>query len=296
MSITSQNRRTWKRAPVKKARTLIKENGKQRVEKTTYNNQSAILITYKDQMTLKNLTYLKKATNFLSLKNLPFSKLLTFDRSPSGYRGVWSYCEGRNRQKWSIDDYRALGSFLGKFHQSAKDFNESSPQKLPLVITLREKYEELKEYIPESFDQINPLIETIENNWPLYLTTGLVHTDLFSNNILFKNSEVSGILQNHDLQIDILLYDLTPVIKSLYFSECENMKEKEKAFFDAYTQTSPIKREELLALPTLTAAKFVFNALNLIESHLNDSVYQEAHLNAAAISLVHAEKALHLYQ
>ena len=296
MTIISQKRRTWKRAPVKKAPNFIKENTKQKIEKTIHNEESALLITYKKEMTLKNLIYLKKATDFLHKNDLPFSQLLSFDRTPKGYRGIWSFCSGKNKPVWSVDEFAAFGEFLGKMHAVSKGYSEVTLQKLPLLLTLREKYEEIKDFIPQSFDQIPQILDEIEKRWPLYLTTGLVHTDLFAKNILFKKDKVSGILQNHSLQIDVLLYDITSVIKSLYFSPCENIQEKASAFFFKYNETTPLNQEELKSLPILTSAKLLHNALNFIHTHLNDRTYKESHLNSAAISLIHAEKALHLFQ
>ncbi|MCH9620883.1 MAG: Homoserine kinase [Chlamydiia bacterium] len=296
MSIVAKKRRTWKRAPVKKVTNLIKENNKQRIEKVVVEGKSALMITYKNEMTLKNLTYLKKITEFLSSKALPFSKLISFDRSTHGYRGIWSYCEGKHKAVWSHNEYAAFGEFLGKMHLVTKNYKENSVYRLPLILRLREKYEELKSFIPSSFDNFPHLLEIVEKKWPLFLSTGLVHTDLFTNNVLFKHNEVSGILQNHNFQTDVLLYDLTPVAKSLYFSPCTDIKEKECAFFTAYNLYSPLAKEEILALPVLTSAKLLSTSLNMIENHLKEKSYNESQLNAAAISLIHAEKALLLNQ
>ena len=105
---------------------------------------------------------------------------------------------------------------------------------------------------------------------------------------------MSGILQNHNFQIDVLAYDLTFVIKSLYFNNNSNISEKKDVFFNAYKKNYPLINEEYLALPVLTASKFLQNTITLIQKHLNDNIYRHTHLNYAAISLVHAEKALHL--
>ena len=296
MSTILKIRRTWKRAPVKYLPSLLKENIDQKIEKTIHNGKSALSITYKKNITLKHLTFLKRSIHFLCDAGLPFSNLYSFDHTKEGYKGIWSFCEGKIKTDWSVIEFEAFGDFLGKMHTISRLYKESDLGKTPLILSLREKYEELKEFIPASFDMIPKVLEQIEDTWPIFLTTGLVHTDLFPSNILFKQNAISGILQNHNLQIDVLLYDLTNVIKLLYFTPCSDKDVKERAFIKAYTALTPLTTEEMHTLPVLTAAKFLHTALSLIEKHLCDSTYSEIHLNGAAISLIHAEKALLLFQ
>lgn len=295
MSHIVQKRRTWKRAPVKRVTQFIKENAQQRIEKIVHNEKSALLITYKNGISLKDLTFLRRATTYLSKANLPFSTLLNFDHTKQGYRGIWTYCEGKVHLEWREEEYRIFGEFLGKMHLASAKYKEPSLGRPPIIFSLREKYEQLQEYLPSSFSNLESILDTIEKKWPLFLPTGLVHTDLFPSNILFYQNAVSGILQNHNMQIDVLLYDLTSIIKSLYFSETTNIESKENAFFSAYTSFLPLSEEEVRALPVLTSAKLLATTLSLMEKHLYSSEYRETHLNSAAISLVHAEKALHLY-
>lgn len=296
MSILSERRRTWKRAPISIQKNLIKENFFQIIEKTIHEEKSALCITYKHGVNLQHLTFLKKATRFLVNAGLPFSYLASFDHTKQGFRGIWTFCEGKISKEWGEEEYRAFGEFLGKMHTLSRDYKPSTIEKIPLILSLRETYEGLKNYLPESFESMEPILTMIEKKWPLFLPTGLIHTDLFPNNVLFKQNAVSGILQNHNIQIDLLVYDLTAVIKSLYFSSTQNIEIKEKAFFAAYTTYYKMSAEELAALPILTSAKLLNTVLSLAQKHLTEPVYSDTHLNSAAIALVHAEKALHLYQ
>jgi hypothetical protein len=295
MNTISGKRRTWKRAPVKRIKTLIKENADQKIERITHEGKTALLITYKNSISLKDLSFLKKSTLFLTEKNLPFSALLSFDHTKNGYRGTWSVCPGKVSSSWNTLQYKGLGEFLGKMHSTCRKGGDSSLQKLPIILSLKDQYAAMKDSLGESFESIPTLLEEIEKKWPVFLATGLVHTDLFPNNILFKQNTVSGILQNHNLQIDILLYDLAAIIKTLYFSKTIDIEVKEKAFFEAYTSFCPLNKEEILAISILTSAKLLQNTLSLIEKHLKNDTYKETYLNSAAISLIHAEKALHLY-
>ena len=295
MKTLSQKRRTWKRAPVKKIHSLIKENADQKIEKIFHEEKTALLITYKHGISLKDLTFLKKATTFLHEHDLPFSRLLSFDHKGKEFRGIWSFSPGKVSKNWSTDQYKGFGEFLGKMHKIAKKHQDTCLQKLPIILSLKEQYKSLKDVLPESFDSIPSLLDKLEQKWPLFLPTGLVHTDLFPGNILFKHNTVSGILQNHNLQIDVLLYDLASVIKTLYFTSTDNITEKETAFFKAYTSYHPLSKEEILSLSILTSAKLLQNTLSLVEKHFKETTYKETHLNSAAISLIYAEKALHIY-
>ena len=294
--IISNKRRTWKRAPVKKMQTLITENKGQKIERIQKDGKPALAITYKQQMELKHLSFVKKSTLYLNKKDLPFSKLLSYDRTKLGYRGVWSFCEGKTEVKWEISHYGAFGDFLGKMHKHASNYTKNSMTRPPLFFSISEKYHKLKDSLPRSFDTIGTTLDSIEKNWPVFLQTGLVHTDLYQNNVHFKHGKVSGIAQNHNMQIDILLYDVASIIKSLHFSRNSDIDKKEAAFFAAYTKHTPLTKTSFPALALLTSAKLLQTALLQIEKHLTNSSYNHIHLNAAAISLIHAEKALHLYK
>ncbi len=121
MYTSAQERRTWKRAPVKRIQSLIKDGADQKIERITHLGKSALLITYKNSISLKDLTFLKKATHFLASKELPFSTLLSFDHTKEGYRGIWSYCSGKAAPTWKKDHYQGLGEFLGKMHIASKN-------------------------------------------------------------------------------------------------------------------------------------------------------------------------------
>ena len=296
MDLIFKQRKTSKRAPIKKALHLVKENPSQKIEKIIYQGKAALSITYKSAIGLKNLTYIKNAVDFLCEKNLPFSRLICFENTKDGFKGIWSFKEGKIKSNWLVEDYKGLGNFLGKMHLFAKDYKESILYAPPIILALREEYETIRDFLPASFDSISYLLNKIEKKWPLFLPSGIVHTDLFPKNILFDGGKVSGILQNHQLQTDILLYDLTSIIKSIYFTNPENIREKEDAFFSSYSSFCPLIEEEFQAIPILTSAKLLHTAISLIKKHLYSIEFTNTHLNAAAISLIHAEKALYLYK
>ena len=181
-----KKRRTWKKAPIKKKYQSISENQDQLIEKIEKDGRTALAITYKKNIALKNFPFLKKATNFLSSQNIPVSQLLSYEHTKNGYRGIWTFCEGKVRNTWSVEDYNSFGIFLGNMHSVSRSYQENNIQRSPLIFKIRNEYEKIKYSIPSSFLHIEGLLDEIEKKWPIFLPTGLVHTDLFCNNILFQ--------------------------------------------------------------------------------------------------------------
>lgn len=291
-----KKRRTWKRAPIKKSPIIVSDNKEQKIEKICHNGKFVLAITYKNSISLNHLSFLKKATLFLKKHNLPFSTLLSFDHSKLGYRGIWSLCQGNIERNWKIKHYHLFGDFLGRMHQCTIDYLPTSMIKPPIYFSIKEQYEKLYEYLPSSFDIMPNIISEIEKNWPVFLPTGLIHTDLYQNNILFSHNKVSGILQNHNMQIDLLQYDIASVVKSIHFTSNSNIKEKEEAFFQAYSSHITLTPSDFQSIGVLTSAKLLNNCLEQIKKHFKNSSYTDTYLNCAAISLVHSEKALSLYK
>ena len=56
-----KTRRTWKRATVKQSPSFFKENIDQKIEKTIFDGKTALAITYKKNINLKDITFLKRS-------------------------------------------------------------------------------------------------------------------------------------------------------------------------------------------------------------------------------------------
>ena len=68
--------------------------------------------------------------------------------------------------------------------------------------------------IPNSYDTISNELSFLEKTWPDKLPKGIIHADLFPDNVLFLNNTISGIIDFYFSSYDLFVYDLAVLINS----------------------------------------------------------------------------------
>ena len=64
----------------------------------------------------------------------------------------------------------------------------------------------------------NSLLE-IKNKWPKNLPYGIIHADLFIDNIFFKKNKISGIIDFYFAANDYFMYEIAICINALCFDK-----------------------------------------------------------------------------
>ena len=92
------------------------------------------------------------------------------------------------------------------------------------------------------------------------LPTGLIHGDLFHDNVLFKNDQITGVIDFYNACHDWLIYDVAVTVNDWCLNPNLTLDSQRcEAFFDAYRQVRPFSEEEIDAWPTiLRLASFRF--------------------------------------
>ena len=132
---------------------------------------------------------------------------------------------------------------------------------------------------PNLGDVIEKNLIEIEKNWPKNLPSGIIHADLFPDNIFFKNNELSGIIDFYFSCNDFYAFEIAVCLNALCFEgEKENLSfnvTKAKKFIDGYSSIRNLNEDEKNSLKILcqgAAIRFlltrVFDYLNLIEGAL----------------------------
>jgi homoserine kinase type II len=101
------------------------------------------------------------------------------------------------------------------------------------------------------------------------LPGGVVHADLFPDNVLFENGRISGTIDFYYAGDDVWLYDLA-VVANAWCSETDGhfTPVLVRALWDAYVATRPLQAgEEVLWFPLLRAAALRFWLLRLDAIH-----------------------------
>ena len=119
-------------------------------------------------------------------------------------------------------------------------------------------------------------LDKIEKNWPKNIPSGIIHADLFPDNIFFKENKVSGIIDFYFSCYDYYAFEIAICLNALCFEgKNENLSfnvTKAKRFIEGYSSLRKLTVEEKKSLKILcqgAAIRFlltrVFDYLNLTE-------------------------------
>ena len=112
---------------------------------------------------------------------------------------------------------------------------------------------------------ISDSIATLERDWPQGLPTGVIHADMFPDNVLFMGDHVSGVIDFYFACNDMLAYDLAVLLNSWCFENdgAYNIT-KGKAAIAGYRARRALTDGEIAAMPLLmrgAALRFLLTRL-----------------------------------
>jgi homoserine kinase type II len=105
----------------------------------------------------------------------------------------------------------------------------------------------------------------LETHWPGGLPVGVIHADLFPDNVFFLRGKLSGLIDFYFACNDILAYDLAICLNAWCFEADRSFNvTKGSALMEAYQQVRPLSGAEQEALPVLArgaALRFLLTRL-----------------------------------
>jgi homoserine kinase type II len=97
-------------------------------------------------------------------------------------------------------------------------------------------------------------LDSILRDWPSNLPSGVIHADLFPNNVLFIGDKLTGLIDFYFACDDIFAYDLGICMNSWCFEADGSFNlTKSRAMLRGYQSVRPLSDDEIKAIPTLAA-------------------------------------------
>jgi homoserine kinase type II len=108
-------------------------------------------------------------------------------------------------------------------------------------------------------------LEGLEDGWPADLPSGIIHADLFPDNVLFVGSNVSGLIDFYFACDDFYAYDLAVMLNAWCFEPGGRFsRAKSQSLIGAYCRHRQLSAREIAALPMLArgaALRFLLTRL-----------------------------------
>jgi len=179
-----------------------------------------------------------------------------------------SFLDGLWIRRPSAVHCAGLGEALAKLHLAGLDFGRKRRNTLS-VDGWRPLFEHCRGRADEVHRNLSDLIEkelaTLERDWPRGLPQGVIHADLFPDNVFFLGDTLSGMIDFYFACTDALAYDVAVCLNAWCFEADHSYNvTKGRALLQSYARVRPLQENERAALPWLArgaALRFLLTRL-----------------------------------
>jgi homoserine kinase type II len=187
---------------------------------------------------------------------------------------IMTFLDGVSLRRPTPDHCYGAGRALAATHQAGHDFPLRRANALSVEGWRRLAGEPFRDET-ENFSDLLPLVraelEFLTAAWPDGLPQGVIHADLFPDNVLFLSNRVSGLIDFYFACNDALAYDLAVMINAWCFDIHNRLDtESSAALLAGYQDLRPLAPSERQTLPLLARGA----ALRFTLTRVHDWLHQ----------------------
>ena len=236
------------------------------VENTNYFintlEQDYILTIYEKRVDENDLPFFINLLSNLSENKFPCPKPIAnknnqkINKIKNKNAALVTFLNGQSKNKITSDECFEIGKITAQLHEITKKFNVSRKNNLSIESwqnifekTIKQKIDLDETIIKKTKNYLNFL----KDKWPKNLPQGIIHADLFPDNIFFTNNKVSGIIDFYFACNDFFAYEIAICINSICFDNNSTFNmTKAKNLIDGYSSIRTLSEEEKKFLPILS--------------------------------------------
>ena len=238
-----------------------------------------ILTIYENINSIDDLDFFLSLMNYLSSKGIKCP--IPIENSKSNYVGeikskpaaLLTFIDGKSTLNIKKDHTFEVGKVLAEMHLNTRDFPLEKINDLSvdgwekLLIKNKNKIDKFEKNL---YKKIEDKIIIIRKKWPKDLPSGVIHADLFPDNVLFKDGKVSGLIDFYFSCTDYFTYDLCICINAWCFNyKNEFQIDLFQNLLKGYQSIRKLEEEEINAIPVLCHASSLRFLLTRIDNWKN---------------------------
>lgn len=267
-----------------------------------FEDQAAILTLYERRTRAEDLPFFLSLMQHLHHQGLPVP--LPYAQTNGALLGTLagrpaaliSFLPGLSVRKPTRDHCAQLGTALARLHVAAQSFPLQRLNSMgrdawgPLIQACDGQPETLQ---TGAMQMIWQALEDVHRQWPEGLPAGIIHADLFPNNVLFRGTDVSGLIDFYFAATDLFAYDVAIALNAWCFEPDVSYNiTKGRALLDGYQSVRRLESTEVYALPLLCQAA----ALRFLATRLYDWFHRPAGALVKPHDPVEYMKKLHFHR
>jgi homoserine kinase type II len=262
------------------------EGIKKGIENTNYllrtSKKKYILTIFEKRVQKKDLPFFMNLMENLNqrkiicpkpLKNNKGKHLSTIQDKPLC---IVTFLKGKDKINLNHKNCFDIGKNIAKFHKAAskiKLYRENS-MSINKLSGLLKSLKFTSNKIPSKLKPtLSACLKNIKSQWPKKLPSGIIHGDLFIDNIFFNKNKFSGFIDFYFSSNDYLMYEIAICINSLCFDKKRNSfvmnNKKIKNLIDGYESIRLFSKKEKDALNVLCRGAALRYLLTRIYDYFN---------------------------
>ena len=181
---------------------------------------------------------------------------------------IVTFLEGMWVRRPNVDHCEQLGVALAQMHLAGEGFALTRDNALsvsgwrPLFAMCADRADNVEKGLKA---EIENELEQFETNWPSNLPKGVIHADLFPDNVFFLRKNLSGLIDFYFACNDLLSYDIAICINAWCFEPDDMFNvTKTRALLKGYQSVRKLTKDEYDVLPLLcrgAALRFLLTRL-----------------------------------
>ena len=232
--------------------------------KTRIDSKDFILTIYENINENNDLDFFLSLMNYLSSQGIKCptpiknSSLNYIGKIKSKPAALLTFLNGKSTLNIKKNHTFEIGKVLAEMHISTKDFPMKKKNDLSIngweKLLIKNK-DKINKFESNLFEKIKNKIIKIKEKWPKNLPSGIIHGDLFPDNVFFINDKITGVIDFYFSCTDILTYDLAIAINAWCFDKQYNFQDKKyQALLKGYNSKRKLSKDEEFFLPLLCQA------------------------------------------
>lgn len=188
---------------------------------------------------------------------------------------ITAFLLGKSASAINTSHAAELGTFMARLHLAGKDYDKTRANSLSI-----QGWKEIAAKVMNRADEISPRLadelheemSAIEAQWPHDLPRGIIHADLFPDNVFFDPGErLTGMIDFYFSCDDFLAYDIAICINAWCFEKDMQFNvTKARHLLSSYNAVRRLSEAELNALPVLARGA----ALRFLLTRTHDWIFR----------------------
>ncbi|MFO1159297.1 MAG: homoserine kinase [Reyranellaceae bacterium] len=187
---------------------------------------------------------------------------------------ITTFLHGLSPRRITVQHCAPVGEALAGLHLAGRDFALVRPNALS-VAGWRPLLEGARHHVDDKalVAELQAELDFFEQSWPDDLPSGVIHADLFNDNVFFLHDSLSGLIDFYFACNDAFAYDVSICLNAWCFEPDRSFNAtKARALLQGYCRVRPLSERELAVLPLLARG----SALRFLLTRLYDWVHTPA--------------------